>query len=308
MKGKGKGTEKGGKSGFFNKGDGKGGKGPGNFQSNFSGKSGGKGYQGACWKCGVVGHKAIECRSRGANAVEQDGDEHEEQVGGLWTIGGVDSFKQVRPIETCNRFAALSVEEDFDKAPVVEEASGRINIGPKGNCRKTRATDLVDNQGWVDETFEVLHVGGQCETKPGDRLTRKSSVRFNVAQVQKPLVSAARVVSNGNRIVMSPETSFIENIATGEKMQLRVQNGVYVFDVMFGSGEEGTLTLDSGAGVNVWPEQMLPQVPVEPAERGLRMIAADGTKIANLGTKTVDFRGFEVPSASVLAPGFRRQA
>ena len=68
------------------------------------------------------------------------------------------------------------------------------------------------------------------------------------------------------------------------------------------------MTLDSGAGVNVWPEQMLPQVPVEPAERGLRMIAANGTEIANLGTKNVDFRGFEVPSASVLAPGFRRQA
>ena len=43
-------------------------------------------------------------------------------------------------------------------------------------------------------------------------------------------------------------------------------------------------------------------------ERGLRMIAANGTEIANLGTKIVDFRGFEAPPASVLARDFRRQA
>ena len=72
-----------GKSGFTDNGLGKGNK----------GKSGGKGYQGICWLCGEVGHKAAECggkerRSGGVEAVEEE--EVVADVGGVWTVASVE--------------------------------------------------------------------------------------------------------------------------------------------------------------------------------------------------------------------------
>ena len=126
------------------------------------------------------------------------------------------------------------------------------------------------------------------------RLTRESWMRFNVARVKKP-ASAAKVVAAGNRIVMSAEEggSYIENEKSGESLEMRVDRGTYVFDVEYANGEEGTITLDSGAGVNVWPENLMRDVPTQAKEEGLRMIAANGTEIVNLGTKTIKFRGLD---------------
>ena len=47
-----------------------------------------------CWHCGKIGHKAAEC----VNVVlgeEVMGDEEEEEVGGVWTIGGVEELESV---------------------------------------------------------------------------------------------------------------------------------------------------------------------------------------------------------------------
>ena len=110
------------------------------------------------------------------------------------------------------------------------------------------------------------------------------------------------MVEAGNRIQMGPrpEDNYIQNLATGEKIAIRVERGTYVFDVEYKDGSEGTITLDSGAGVNVWPEELLPNVPMMAKDPSLRMTAANGTRIENLGTKVVEFRGVE--------PGFTRQA
>ena len=116
------------------------------------------------------------------------------------------------------------------------------------------------------------------------------------------MASAARVVAAGNRIVMEPDhgESFIENLVTGEKLELRVDRGTYVFDVEFADGEEGVITLDSGAGVNVWPVDRQTAVPMKPKQSGLKMTAANGSEIENLGQKIIKFRG--------VSPVFRRRA
>ena len=58
--------------------------------------------------------------------------------------------------------------------------------------------------------------------------------------------------------------------------------------------------MGSGAGVNVWPEAMQEHVPMMPKDPRLKMTAANGNDIENLGTKIIKFRGIE--------PGFRGQA
>ena len=44
------------------------------------------------------------------------------------------------------------------------------------------------------------------------------------------------------------------NKATGECMEVKMQDEAFEFEVQFEYGETGTITLDSGAGVHVWPK------------------------------------------------------
>ena len=48
----------------------------------------------------------------------------------------------------------------------------------------------------------------------------KASSRFNVADVQRPLAAESKVAQKGNRVVMEADGGFIQNIATGEKINL----------------------------------------------------------------------------------------
>ena len=75
--------------------------------------------------------------------------------------------------------------------------------------------------------------------------TGTASIRFNVADVQRPLAAASKVAQKGNRVVMEADGGFIQNIATGEKINLRVDRGVNVFDVKFDDGTSGAMALDS---------------------------------------------------------------
>ena len=97
-----------------------------------------------------------------------------------------------------------------------------------------------------------------------------SGMVFNVADVNKPLAAAAKVVDAGNKVVLhpNPEETYIENIETKERMKVRKDKGVYVIDVKYEGGDEGAITLDSGAGVSVWPKTMKKEVKLMPKKRG----------------------------------------
>ena len=143
----------------------------------------------------------------------------------------------------------------------------------------------------INEVSEV-HACGKS------KWTRPSSMTFNLAGVTKPLASAAQVVASGNRIILDPQPDkcFVENVTTGERMRLREQKGVYVFDVQYRDGEEGTITLDSGAGVSVWPKEWAHYAAeTMPRKPGLKMVAANGTPIENVGRAKVVLKGRRPP-------------
>ena len=75
-----------------------------------------------------------------------------------------------------------------------------------------------------------------------------------------------------------PEDNYIENVATGERIELRIERGTYVFDVEFDDGERGTIVLDSVAGVSVWPKDLRQEVLMLPRDPGLRMTAANNER------------------------------
>ena len=96
----------------------------------------------------------------------------------------------------------------------------------------------------------------QINEVDAEGLTSLSAIKFHVAVVSKPLAAAVRVAKAGNIIVMHPDEDkcFIQNISTRERMKLREKRETYVFDVVCEENKErGEVTLDSGAGVSVWP-------------------------------------------------------
>jgi ABC-type microcin C transport system duplicated ATPase subunit YejF len=128
-----------------------------------------------------------------------------------------------------------------------------------------------------------------------EKLTRTSAMKFNEANVRRPLASAVQVAKAGNLMVLDEEGGYIENKYTKEKMKVRVEKNTYVFDVQVEGGESIAVTLDSGAGCSVWPRgwcagsgsKLLPKTA------DIRMVAANGTDIPCYGQRIVRFRGVE---------------
>ena len=96
----------------------------------------------------------------------------------------------------------------------------------------------------------------------------------------------------------------MERKSTGERMRVDVKGETFVFDVTYEDGQNGTITLDSGAGVNVWPRHIHVPGRSLPKKRGLRMCAADGTEIDNLGGKVIPIVGRTLETQT----GFGRRA
>jgi hypothetical protein len=127
-------------------------------------------------------------------------------------------------------------------------------------------------------------------------------MKFHEADARKPLASAVNVTRAGNRIVMEDGGGFIENVQSGEKMKIRVENNTFVYDVQLEDGTMVVVTLDSGAGCNVWPRNLqVSGSELTPKQPGMKMVAANGTPIVYHGQRLVKFRGVAADVASVFA-------
>ena len=123
--------------------------------------------------------------------------------------------------------------------------------------------------------------------------TRLSSIRFDVANVQRPLAAASKVVEAGNRVIMEPGGEYIQNVTTGEKIKLHIDRGVYVFGVKFSEGDRGVVALEIGAGVSVWPKDWKNEAKMEDKKPGFKIATANGTTIENAGQKVIKFNAIQ---------------
>ena len=57
-----------------------------------------------------------------------------------------------------------------------------------------------------------------------------------VCEVNKPLLSVSKIVAAGNRVVFDENGSYIENIASGEKVWLKSQGGMYMLKMYVKKG------------------------------------------------------------------------
>ena len=279
------------------KGEGKGGKG---------GK--GKGFQGNCYACGEFGHSAKFCPKTVATVeIEEENPAEQCNVESVWRVSAV--WKEVGPSRNQRRrhnkkFAKNFLSESFSgsreancgcqNGPCSEKLAEKIFV-TQGN----RYESLVeDDEEISDEQAEVNEIGAKT-------LTRQAVMEFAEADVRKPLASARHATKAGNGIWLEANGGYIQNLATGEKMEVRVENDARAFDIMVDGQIEDTAALDSGAGVSVWPRgRKAGRSVLLPKKKGIgTAAAAGGTNIEHSCHRQVCFKGVK---AGMLV--FARQA
>ena len=304
VKGFGKGGFKGGKDGKgYAKGFGKpgpkgdpakGGKGfnrPWNF--NHSGKGG---YQGICYRCGQVGHKQSEC-GRAINEVEDatlDGELGSVEVTVVWDVCQV---REAKPVSVWNRFGALQCDdEDVEEISNLEFPNLREDVPVK--VLPKRRMYGVPKAKWeklnvdIDELEDVWICTVESE-KPVNRQPTRMSLKFQVADVKKPLISVKRIVEKGNHVGFGPklEDNFIINKTSGLKLPLKPNGrGSYILQVQLENGEDVGITVDSGAEENVCPWEWGSDYEVKPADKRMTFRSASGGNIEHYGQREVVVR------------------
>ena len=134
----------------------------------------------------------------------------------------------------------------------------------RNKARKSSFQTLLKN------SFEPL--SDCCPVQAVEAKVQKGAIEFNVADVRKPLASVVKTVRAGNRIVFDDAGSHVESTSAGERMRVHVKDETFVFDVTFKNGEEGTNTLDSGAGVNCVAKTHRSSGQDPPEEAGLENV------------------------------------
>ena len=135
---------------------------------------------------------------------------------------------------------------------------------------------MVENKG--DKTIGIV----------GAENGRRMRIKFQVADVKKPLLSVKRLVERGNRVTFSENGSYIMNDKTGDRLELKENGkGSYVMDVDFVGGGKGRITVDSGAEENVCPVDWGQKFRVNTKVPAIRFRGADGNYIRHHGERLV---------------------
>ena len=283
----GKGPYKGFGKGDYGKGDSKGSKGKG------------KGFQGICWSCGKFGHSANNCRGIGeVQEGEQGGDQCSVEIGGVWDLCVVRSKTPVLSkkgwpkIADKNMFVDLQ-EEDEDEELLDNCFIGSAEIGiepPPGLPNK--GFERVPKKKWKRMCdWEKEECGDVCDLCPVETKDIKMKLRFEVADVKKPLIAVKRICEKGNRVCFGPkeEDNFIENKDSGDKILMRKNGlGSYLMDVSFENGMSTSITVDSGAQESVCPYEWGQQFGIRDPILWKNFSGANGSRIGHHGTRDVE--------------------
>ena len=123
-----------------------------------------------------------------------------------------------------------------------------------------------------------------------DENERRMRLRFQVADVKKPLVAVRRFCEKENMVSFGPkeEDNFIQNKISGDKMMLRPNGrGSYLMDVCFVGGAKTTITVDSGAEESVCPYEWGKQFGMTDADKWMSFKNAGGGMMEHYGQRDV---------------------
>ena len=124
---------------------------------------------------------------------------------------------------------------------------------------------------------------------------RKCGMVFHLTDAKRMLASVDKIVEAGHKVTFAKKASecFIEHLATGQKIYMQKENGVFVIKVWVQAGEKkkrATIVVDSGASECVMPKDWLVELPKMKATPGIRFTCAKGNDLGNYGRKLVEFK------------------
>ena len=242
------------------KGLGKGGKNSAKGIGGFGkGCKGGKGvFPGRCFKCGEAGHRKRDIAFGCADTGNVD-------VDGGWEV-------KKNPKKVSLAWCPLGLTRTALRSRTGHENRVAATHAPTNGCRFQA---LQEEEGFTESEDRTCMVCGVDDEK----LTHEAQLEFCEADVRKPLASAVRLAKAENGIWLEAHGGYIENLATKERMEVHEENGVYVMDVQFDDETVDVITLDSGAGCNVWPKGRCAGKTSKllPKKAGAGMVAANGT-------------------------------
>jgi len=114
----------------------------------------------------------------------------------------------------------MAVDSGATETVVSEDMITAIETKPgeamkRGVRYEVASGDLIPNLG--EKTFTAIGEGGQ-----------ERAIKAQVCEVNKALLSVHRMVHAGNTVVFSRSGSYVLDDATGERIHLREQGGMYM--------------------------------------------------------------------------------
>jgi len=201
------------------------------------------------------------------NEESQSEENQEEQPAEYGDLGGLGLFSMKKEIaggcmrtwtpssktKCCNRYHALRAIEEEDeeengdyhplfhlpaemgksmvKVEVVADSGAADCVLPTSMLPEIPVKDAAV-VNYKAASGKVLSSRG-AKVLYGEAGGTKKKMEFQVADIHKPLASLRKIVRKGHRVVLDdsePGGGYIMNKETGDKVGLRVQNEVYVFD------------------------------------------------------------------------------
>jgi hypothetical protein len=125
---------------------------------------------------------------------------------------------------------------------------------------------------------------------PIEKGKNKLGIKFQVADVVKPLISVKRLVEKGNFVNFGPEPkdNFIENRQSNCRVGLiPTPKGSYLLKANFVGGAETDIVVDSGAEENVCPKWWGESFGLDNSGRTLNLRSASEARISHWGEREV---------------------
>ena len=156
----------------------------------------------------------------------------ETNVGGVWAIAHVEA-RELTAVNT--------VGSDRRWTPV---GPGEITIDSAAEesvCPKDwgKVYPLKEPAKWLQFTNasggKMQHYGERQTTFQAGKNRLVMGMGFQVSDVQKPLAAVWRIAEKGNIVHFGPkaEDNYIQNVATGQKIQMVRKGGSYVVEADF---------------------------------------------------------------------------
>ena len=143
------------------------------------------------------------------------------------------------------RFQALNDEDEPNFCPLEKQLmGGRITVDsgaaesewPEGPSPEIQTKPSV----WSQTGVTYVAANGHRMPNLGEKKVhfktkddQNSSITFQVTKMKKPLAAVSKITEKGNLVCFGPNEAYIENVATGNRINFEFLNGIYSLDVEY---------------------------------------------------------------------------